>query len=247
MRVSVCMCRVSVTGSRMTKMSESARDNFETGNRVVAVFMCRVPSFSNLQQWRFLPPTRSHGRLPCSARAKTLYGRRWAQTHGRIARTSWKESCSPSPRYRCVCICICVYVRWWYVYPHRVPPPQHSSRHDPQHTQHIASTAATPRYPQGKRQKQRRRAGPTQSDYARPMYAYLYEEIVAQPRAHRAHQLKGKLFAVTTPQVCIYIHVYVCMHMYIFIFVMHIYVYMCKHLIYVHIYVCIYIYRKTER
>jgi len=32
------------------------------------------------------------------------------------------------------------------------PPPQHSSRHGPQHTQHTASTAATPRYPQGRRQ-----------------------------------------------------------------------------------------------
>jgi len=32
------------------------------------------------------------------------------------------------------------------------PPPQHSSRHGPQRTQHTASTAATPRYPQGRRQ-----------------------------------------------------------------------------------------------
>jgi len=32
------------------------------------------------------------------------------------------------------------------------PPPQHSSRHGPQHTQHTASTAATPHYPQGRRQ-----------------------------------------------------------------------------------------------
>jgi len=31
-------------------------------------------------------------------------------------------------------------------------PPQHSSRHSPQHTQHTASTAATPRYPQGRTQ-----------------------------------------------------------------------------------------------
>jgi len=31
-------------------------------------------------------------------------------------------------------------------------PPQHSSRHGPQRTQHTASTAATPRYPQGRRQ-----------------------------------------------------------------------------------------------
>jgi len=29
------------------------------------------------------------------------------------------------------------------------PPPQHSSRHRPQHTQHTASTAATSRCPQG--------------------------------------------------------------------------------------------------
>ena len=36
--------------------------------------------------------------------------------------------------------------------PHRVPPPpQHSSRHGPQRTQHTASTAATPRYPQSLR------------------------------------------------------------------------------------------------
>ena len=32
------------------------------------------------------------------------------------------------------------------------PPPPHSSRHGPQHTQHTASTAATPCYPQGGRQ-----------------------------------------------------------------------------------------------
>jgi len=53
--------------------------------------------------------------------------------------------------------------------PPRVPPPpQHSSRHGPQHTQHTASTAATPRYPQGRRQYPCRRAGPTQTAYARP-------------------------------------------------------------------------------
>jgi len=32
------------------------------------------------------------------------------------------------------------------------PPPQHRSRHGPQDTHHKASTAATPRYPQGRRQ-----------------------------------------------------------------------------------------------
>ena len=31
-------------------------------------------------------------------------------------------------------------------------PPPHSSRYGPQHTQHTASTAATPPYPQGRRQ-----------------------------------------------------------------------------------------------
>ena len=31
-------------------------------------------------------------------------------------------------------------------------PPTHSSRYGPQHTQHTASTAATPHYPQGRRQ-----------------------------------------------------------------------------------------------
>jgi len=31
-------------------------------------------------------------------------------------------------------------------------PPPHSSRYGPQHTQHTASTAATPHYPQGRRQ-----------------------------------------------------------------------------------------------
>ena len=31
-------------------------------------------------------------------------------------------------------------------------PPTHSSRHGPQRTQHTASTAATPRHPQGRRQ-----------------------------------------------------------------------------------------------
>jgi len=36
--------------------------------------------------------------------------------------------------------------------PQGTPPlPQHSSRHGPLHTQHTASTAATPRYPQGRR------------------------------------------------------------------------------------------------
>jgi len=43
------------------------------------------------------------------------------------------------------------------------PPLQHSSRHGPQRTQHTASTAATPRYPQGRRQYPCRRAGPTQT------------------------------------------------------------------------------------
>ena len=32
------------------------------------------------------------------------------------------------------------------------PPPKHSSRHGPQHTQHTVSTAATPRCSQGRRQ-----------------------------------------------------------------------------------------------
>jgi len=36
--------------------------------------------------------------------------------------------------------------------PQGTPPPKHSSRHGPQRTQHTASTAATPRYPQGRRQ-----------------------------------------------------------------------------------------------
>ena len=35
--------------------------------------------------------------------------------------------------------------------PQGTPPPQHSSRHGPQHTQHTVSTAATPRYPRGRR------------------------------------------------------------------------------------------------
>jgi len=47
-------------------------------------------------------------------------------------------------------------------------PPQHSNRHGPQRTQHTASTAATPRSPQGRRQYPCRRAGPTQTVYARP-------------------------------------------------------------------------------
>jgi len=36
--------------------------------------------------------------------------------------------------------------------PQSTPPHTHSSRHGPQHTQHTASTAATPHYPQGRRQ-----------------------------------------------------------------------------------------------
>ena len=46
-------------------------------------------------------------------------------------------------------------------------PPQYSSRHGPQRTQHTASTATTPRYPQGRRQITCGRAGPTQSVYGR--------------------------------------------------------------------------------
>ena len=45
-------------------------------------------------------------------------------------------------------------------------PPQYSSRHGPQRTQHTASAAATARYPQGRRQYPCRRADPTQSVYA---------------------------------------------------------------------------------
>jgi len=61
--------------------------------------------------------------------------------------------------------------------PRVTPPPQHSSRHGPQHTQHTASTAATPRYPQGRRQYPCRRAGPTQTVYARPFQ-------LRQPHVH---------------------------------------------------------------
>jgi len=57
--------------------------------------------------------------------------------------------------------------------PQGTPPPQHSSRHGPQRTQHTASTAATPRYPQGRRQYPCRRAGPTQTLHARPFRRYL--------------------------------------------------------------------------
>jgi len=45
--------------------------------------------------------------------------------------------------------------------PQGTPPPTHSSRHGPQRTQHTTNTAATPRYPQGRRQNPCRRAGPT--------------------------------------------------------------------------------------
>jgi len=45
---------------------------------------------------------------------------------------------------------------WWWLLmiclPPQGTPPPHSSRHDPQRTQHTASTAATPPYPQGKRE-----------------------------------------------------------------------------------------------
>jgi len=41
------------------------------------------------------------------------------------------------------------------------PPPQHSSRHGPRRTQHTASTAAVPRYPQGRR--------PTPADAPAPL------------------------------------------------------------------------------
>ena len=47
-------------------------------------------------------------------------------------------------------------------------PTGHRSRYGPQRTQLTASTAATPRYPQGRRQNPCRRAGPTQSVYLRP-------------------------------------------------------------------------------
>jgi len=52
---------------------------------------------------------------------------------------------------RCVYIYLYAY-RWWYAYPHRVPLPQHSSRHGPQLTHHTASTAVILRYPRGIRQ-----------------------------------------------------------------------------------------------
>jgi len=48
------------------------------------------------------------------------------------------------------------------VYP---PPPPHSSRHGPQHTQHTASTAATPWCPQGRRQTPADAPTPTQTVY----------------------------------------------------------------------------------
>ena len=56
----------------------------------------------------------------------------------------------------CVCVCLCAPVCCVCVElmmicsPSQGPPPQHCSRHGPQRTQHAASTAATPRYPQGK-------------------------------------------------------------------------------------------------
>ena len=68
--------------------------------------------------------------------------------------------------------------------PQGTPPPQHSSRHGQQHTQHTASTAATSRYPQGRRQYHCRRAGPTQTAYARPFSGAGPTRV---PRAHVAY------------------------------------------------------------
>ena len=50
----------------------------------------------------------------------------------------------------CMCMCVCV-ERDDMLIPTGYPS-QHSSRHGPQRTQHAASTAAAPRYPQGRRQ-----------------------------------------------------------------------------------------------
>jgi len=49
--------------------------------------------------------------------------------------------------------------------PTGTPPPRHSSRHGPQHTQHTAITAATPTYPKGKRQ--------TSADAPTPLKRYM--------------------------------------------------------------------------
>ena len=88
------------------------------------------------------------------------------------------------------------YLHYIYIYmmmiclPPQGTPPQHSSRHGPQHTQHTASTAATPRYPQSIRQYPCRRAGPTQTVYARPF---------------RRAQTQGQRKGTRT----IYIHIYI--------------------------------------
>jgi len=49
------------------------------------------------------------------------------------------------------------------------PPRAQSNRHGPQRTQHTASTAATPRYPQGRRQNPHRRAGPHPTGLCSPL------------------------------------------------------------------------------
>jgi len=69
------------------------------------------------------------------------------------------------------------------------PPPQHSSRHGPQRTQHTASTAATPRYPKGRRQYPCRRAGPTQSVYARERVGGLTLSPKPRPLQDRFGQI----------------------------------------------------------
>jgi len=48
-------------------------------------------------------------------------------------------------------VCMHAWVLMICLPPQGTPPP-HSSRYGPQHTQHTASTAATPHYPQGRRQ-----------------------------------------------------------------------------------------------
>jgi len=91
------------------------------------------------------------------------------------------------------------------------PPPQHSSRHGPQHTQRTTNTAATPRYPQGRRQTPADAPTPLNrsmlTPFGGPRPKLTKHRVVTQAAASRR---VNPIYIY----IYIYMYIYICMYKY---------------------------------
>jgi len=97
---------------------------------------------------------------------------------------------------------VCMYIEVMICLPPQGTRPPHSSRYGPQHTQHTASTAATPHYPQGRRQ--------TPEMYA-PMYACVFVYVYM----YRCLQIC--MHGYVCMSVCMHACMYACMYAYMYV------------------------------